>query len=334
NKFFGDFLKKTIFEVDEEKIINWIDEEYRKLYSEGIYAHSIPRRMKVEEISKNLLPLLKAFVRDKKVINLKQRSISVSEGYLEEESEKKFSGSKIELISEKILSLEKEFTAQYGKYSFVARVDRIDEVSALVNKNSETNGKANDFLDDGSDEGEGYAILDYKYADIRNSAIEQLMFYDWILQKSNDSAINTGDRVYFILFSLKPDDKGKYTYGYEYAKRQNDNDSPKIFLPIGKRGKISGYTTFDYQVFENWLMELISMITEKGSFIPVFLESDMKSFVKLAMRLVNEKGMELIAPNGSKETRNCRSASNRAYNCPYEPICSMFEIHGVKLKKS
>ncbi|MFN4201410.1 MAG: hypothetical protein ACK4FU_09125, partial [Fervidobacterium gondwanense] len=75
-------------------------------------------------------------------------------------------------------------------------------------------------------------------------------------------------------------------------------------------------------------------ITEKGSFIPVFLESDMKSFVKLAMRLVNEKGMELIAPNGSKEPRNCRSASNRAYNCPYEPICSMFEIHGVKLKKS
>jgi len=334
NKFFGDFLKKTIFEVDKEKIINWIDEEYRKLYSEGIYAHSIPRRIKVEEISKNLLPLLKAFVRDKKVINLKQRSISVSEGYLEEESEKKPSGSKIELISEKILSLEKEFTAQYGKYSFVARVDRIDEVSALVNKNSETNGKVNDFLDDGSDEGEGYAILDYKYADIRNSAIEQLMFYDWILQKSNDSAINTGDRVYFILFSLKPDDKGKYTYGYEYAKRQNDNDSSKIFLPIGKRGKISGYTTFDYQVFENWLMELISMITEKGSFIPVFLESDMKSFVKLAMQLVNEKGMELIAPNGSKETRNCRSASNRAYNCPYEPICSMFEIHGVKLKKS
>lgn len=333
NKFFGEFLKKTIFEVDEKQVINWIDEEYRKLYSEGIYAHDIPRRMKVEEISKNLLPLLKAFVRDKKIINLKQRSISVSEGYLEGEPEKTKTGGKEELISEKILSLEKEFTAHYGKYSFVARVDRIDEVSVLVNKNSEASGKNNDFLEDGSDEGEGYAILDYKYADIRNSAIEQLMFYDWILQKSNDSALNSSDRVYFILFSLKPDDKGKYTYEYEYAKRQNDNDLPKIFLPIGKKGKISGYITFGYQVFENWLMELISMITEEGRFTPVFLESDMKSFVKLAMRLVNEKGQELIVPKGSKETRNCRSAISRAYNCPYEPICSMFEIYGVKLKK-
>jgi len=334
NKFFGEFLKKTIFEVDEKQVISWVDEEYRKLYSEGIYAHSIPRRMKVEEISKNLLPLLKAFVRDKKVINLKQRSISIPEGYLEGEPEKPTTANKEELISEKILSLEKEFTAQYGKYSFVARVDRIDEVSVLASKNSEANGKTNHFLDNGSDEGEGYAILDYKYADVRNySTIEQLMFYDWILQKSNDSAINTGDRVYFILFSLKPDGKGKYTYEYEYAKRQNDGDSPKIFLPIGKRGKISGYTTFDYEIFENWLMELISMITEEGSFTPVFLESDMKSFVKLAMQLVNEKGQELIAPNGSKETRNCRSATNPAYNCPYEPICSMFEIYGVKLKK-
>lgn len=334
NKFFGEFLKKTIFEVDEKQVIGWVDEEYRKLYSEGIYAHSIPRRMKVEEISKNLLPLLKAFVRDKKVINLKQRSISVSEWYLEGELEKPTTANKEELISEKILSLEKEFTAQYGKYSFIARVDRIDEVSVLASKNSETNGKTNHFLDDGSDEGEGYAILDYKYADVRNySTIEQLMFYDWILQKSNDSAINTGDRVYFILFSLKPDGKGKYTYEYEYAKRQNDGDLPKIFLPIGKRGTISGYTTFDYEIFENWLMELISMITEEGSFTPVFLESDMKSFVKLAMRLVNEEGQELIVPKGSKETRNCRSATNPAYNCPYEPICSMFEIYGVKLKK-
>jgi len=75
------------------------------------------------------------------------------------------------------------------------------------------------------------------------------------------------------------------------------------------------------------------MITEKGSFIPVFLESDMKSFVKLAMRLVNEKGDGTNRSKRFKGTRNCRSASNRAYNCPYEPICSMFEIYGVKLKK-
>jgi len=66
------------------------------------------------------------------------------------------------------------------------------------------------------------------------------MFYDWILQKSNDSAINTGDRVYFILFSLKPNDKGKYTYGYEYAKRQNDNDSPKYSYQLVREEQYLG----------------------------------------------------------------------------------------------
>ncbi|WP_448377417.1 hypothetical protein, partial [Fervidobacterium sp.] len=147
------------------------------------------------------------------------------------------------------------------------------------------------------------------------------------------------DRVYFILFSLKPkDDKGKYTYEYEYAKRQDKGDGPKIFLPVSKRsgrkGQITSYIPFDYEIFEKWLTELIGEITEKGNFVPIFLDDRMKSFINLATKEIGESEFELVAPEGSKKTRTCRTTNpNGGSNCPYEPICSMFEIHGVKLKK-
>ncbi|QAV33332.1 UvrD-like helicase C-terminal domain-containing protein [Fervidobacterium changbaicum] len=333
-KFYEQFLEQTIFEVDVNQVMNWIEEEYRNFYFEGIYAYSIPRKLKVAEISEQLLPLLKSFVQDKKVINLKQRSISFYPDYLEEKSSESKSSKGEELISERILGLEKEFTAHYQGYSFVARVDRIDKVSVLTNEESKQKGKKNktNDLDMKNDEGEGFAILDYKYARVRNSAIEQIMFYDWILQKSKDSTIDSDDRVYFILFSLKPkEDKGKYTYEYEYAKRQHDGENAKIFLPAGKRGRISSYIPFDYQMFEKWLMKLIGEISDEGRFVPVFLDSEMKSFVKLAMKEVKSKEIELAAPDGSKKTRNCRTYNSG--NCPYEPICSMYEMYGVKLKK-
>jgi len=334
-KFYEQFKEKTIFEIDVNQIINWIEEEYRNFYYEGIYAYSIPRKMKVEEISEKLLPLMKSFVQDRKVMNIKQRSMNISGGYIEGEMEGSNSRKSDELISERIIGLESDFTIYHKGYSFVARVDRIDKVSVLTNKKTKSKNKGGDSSDNENDEGEGYAIFDYKYAKVRNSAIEQIMFYDWVLQKSEDSTVDSNDRVYFILFSLKPkDDKGKYTYEYEYAKRQENGDGPKIFLPVGKRGKITSYIPFDYEIFEKWLMELIGEITEKGNFVPIFLDDRMKSFINLATKEIDESEFQLVAPEGSKKTRTCRTANpNGGSNCPYEPICSMFEIHGAKLKK-
>lgn len=334
-KFYEQFKEKTIFEVDENQISNWIEEEYRNFYYEGIYAYSIPRRMKVENISEHLLPLMKSFVQDKKVMNIKQKTMNISGFYIEGKQGVANSRKSDELISERIVGLESDFTIHHKGYSFVARVDRIDKVSVMTNRKTKTNAKGNNAVNSGSDEGEGYAILDYKYANVKSSPIEQLMFYDWILQKSEDSPVNSGDRVYFILFSLKPKkDNGKYSYEYQYAKRQKEEDTPKIFLPVGKRGTITSYTPFDYEIFEKWLMELIGEITEKGNFVPIFLDDRMKSFINLAMGEVEESEIELVAPEGSKKTRTCRTANPKGgSNCPYEPICSMFEIHGVKLKK-
>ncbi|HOJ94427.1 MAG TPA: hypothetical protein PK390_04245, partial [Fervidobacterium nodosum] len=70
----------------------------------------------------------------------------------------------------------------------------------------------------------------------------------------------------------------------------------------------------------------------KGIFTPVFLMDQSRTFFSI----LSEKGnidKSKIKRDMSKtlfENRKCRGYNNV---CPYEPLCSAYEIYGVKLLK-
>jgi hypothetical protein len=336
-KFFEEMKIRTLFEVDEKQIERWI-EEYNKLYNEGIYVYSIPKRLKIEEIEENIVPLLKKFVESGTVITLGKKKLSTAsskenDGF-EDEGNKKAKGenkkklSTVDLTSERIVELESEFRANVNGYSFTIRVDRIDEVGEKVLLSDDPD---NPHEFDNSTGGKDYIILDYKYSKVENSLIEQIIFYDWVIQNLQvDNELKNSD-AYFALLSLKCEEetRGK-SYKFIYAKRQKEH----ILIPAGKKGKkrrptrIALYRQFQYSDFENWLINLIEAITKNGKFVPVFLNDRMNSFVSSIA--LDDESIALSVPSGSLETRSCRGYQ---YPCPYEPICSMFEIYNVKLKR-
>lgn len=326
-RFFELTKEKTIFEIDEKQIDEWLEEEYVKLYNEGIYAYSIPKELKIKEFKENLLTLMNLFVQSKKVITLGNRSLGMSQS--SEESDKKprkknsTKVTTVDLVSDEIAELESEFVVHHEGYEFTVRVDRIDRISPKVVLSEDENVRHTVEETGGSSD---YLIIDYKYSKVKNSPIEQLLFYDWVIQKSEKNTKYRGSDVYFVLFSLRFDQKEE-KYSYEYAKRQNNGEA-KIFLPGGKRGRISKYYQFDYQIFEDWLMNLIEGITEEGKFVPVFLSDEMNSFINSIT--ADGEEIELVAPEGSKHTRKCRGFGQE---CSYEPICAMFEVYNVRLKK-
>lgn len=310
----------------KRKIEDWIREEYKSVFPEGIWKYSIPQEMKVNEISQELFPFLSDFLSSGRIINLNAKSFSAS-------TQRKTKSDK--LISSSTLALEKEFKIPFGSYSLLARVDRIDKTEVWHDQACITDVPT-------------YAIIDYKFSSssVGNSQIEQLFLYDFIISRSSESVIPNGNKtnVYLIFLStkrLKEDNSYKYTYiKSERIEGENFGKSKvRYLLPIKainssnekKDNNKDNMYVYDKD-FEDWLVKLIERITKTGDFTPVFIDPNPKSFAAILQKSLPEN-LQLDIAKGSFETKKCRSKINNA-SCPYEQLCSIFEIYGVKLIES
>ncbi|MFN3328506.1 MAG: PD-(D/E)XK nuclease family protein, partial [Fervidobacterium pennivorans] len=309
----------------KRKIEDWIREEYKSIFPEGVWKYSIPQEMKVHELSRELLPLLSDFISSGRIINLNAKSMSTST-HGKTKTDK--------LVSIGTLALEKEFKVPFGSYSLLARVDRIDKTEIWNEQ------RVSDLPN--------YAIIDYKFSSssVEKSQIEQLILYDFIISRSNDSVIPSSlpnaDKieVYLIFLSTKRLKKDDNSYKYIYIKSERVKSEDKKSINIGyllpkkngnNRKKTSNRDTLyiSDKEFEEWLMKLINNISKVGDFTPVFIDSNPKSFAATLKNILPED-LELDIAKGSLETRKCRSKIKNN-SCPYEQLCSIFEIYGLRL---
>lgn len=332
-KFFEQPLQFGLDEELKKALEDWIRNEYKSLFSEGMWKYSIPREMKVREISKELFPFLQDFLLSKRIINLNAKSFSTLKWVNEM------------LISASTIALEREFRAKLEEYSILTRVDRIDRVdeSYLTNEGEKTGRPT-------------YAIIDYKYSSssIEHSQIEQLLLYDFAISNSNNDIIpkNLSFDAFLIFLSVKRDYKERINYTYIKSVKirdadenddENDDKDDKNFYTFNikrkksssesksksKKQNVDSVLQISSKEFKEWLKELLVRVNEIGDFSPVFIDSTPRSFAAKVQRKLKEDE-ELDIAKGSLETRKCRSKIN-LNNCPYEPLCSMYEIYGVKL---
>ncbi|MEN3041866.1 MAG: PD-(D/E)XK nuclease family protein, partial [Fervidobacterium sp.] len=307
------FFEKPIgFHIDEDEVKNWIREEYSSIFSEGVWKYSVPREMKVNEILKSLIPLLKDFVESRRIIKLGAKSFKPG---------KDGKKTNANLISENTVALEKEFRINHGKYNLIVRVDRIDKVEQ--NYAMEDEKTPIDRL--------AYAIIDYKHStSIDNSQIEQLLLYDYVISNSQNDIIPKDKPVdfYLILLATK---LSNGSYKYSYVKKQINESQYLVFKVKTEGEEKNNFIVVEAKEFIDWLTELLNEISLNGDFTPVFIDPTSKSFIN---KISNTENQEFDVPKGSKQTRKCRGYGNLGpMNCPYEPVCSMFEVYGVKLVK-
>ncbi|ODN29937.1 PD-(D/E)XK nuclease family protein [Fervidobacterium thailandense] len=328
------FEEPVGLEVREDEVIRLIREEYNSIYSEGIWKYAIPKEMTVKEISGALIPLLDSIYKDKIIIYLGSKSLSPSKVKLnasdhiaEQESgkkSKKNSAKTVVLSSEKTVALEKEFRTVVGKYTILARVDRIDKLQEnylAIDEETPIDRPA-------------YAIIDYKgsKSSVKNACAEQLLLYDYVISNCWQEFSNKEQPAdfYLIFLSTKPADDGKYAY--EYVKSEVEEFKNYVFKVKPKRSravKNADRKFVPVNEFEKWLERLLDEISQGGEFVPVFLDERSRSFItEISADL--QDGYELDVPGGSKQTQKCREYMR---NCPYEPLCSTFEIYGIKLPK-
>ncbi|MCX7654429.1 MAG: PD-(D/E)XK nuclease family protein [Fervidobacterium sp.] len=307
------FFEKPIgFHIDEDEVKNWIREEYSSIFSEGIWKYSVPREMKVNEILKSLIPLLRDFVESRRIIKLNAKSFKPG---------KDGKKTNANLISENTVALEKEFRINHGKYNLIVRIDRIDKVEqnyAMEDEKTPIDRPA-------------YAIIDYKHStSTDNSQIEQLLLYDYVISNSENDLIPKDKPVdfYLILLATKLSNGG---YKYSYVKKEISESQYLVFKVKTEGEEKNNFIVIETKEFIDWLTELLNEISLNGDFTPVFIDPTSKSFIN---KISTTENQEFDVPKGSKQTRKCRGYGKLGpMNCPYEPVCSVFEVYGIKLVK-
>lgn len=308
------FFERHIgFELSIDELAKLIREEYAAVHGEGVFSYTVPRELKVNEVVRHLAPLLEEFVKSKKIATVGAQSLTV--GVQKENQDA------LALVSDEIVGLERNFTTKFGDYQITVRVDRIDRIQRNVS------------LGDPDQNGDpAFAIVDYKYSSSTdNSQIEQLLLYDFALESlERGEPIAEGDR--FLVFLATKGREGRY--GYTYLKRiKRPGFSDTLAIPAkeaGKRG-ITGHVYVDADLFRNWLKDILDSVAQRGDFTPIFVEDEPRNFhAHIGPHLPED--FELQIPEGSKRVGQCRSkARNGPEGCPYERVCSFFEIYGAKL---
>uniref|UniRef100_A0A7C4W2K1 PD-(D/E)XK nuclease family protein n=1 Tax=Fervidobacterium thailandense TaxID=1008305 RepID=A0A7C4W2K1_9BACT len=307
------FDGRVLFEVLEDDVRRFTQEAYDSVYSQGIWKYSIPREMTVKEIVKELVPLLNLIYKDKIILRLGYKSLSPAN------VESTESGV---LSSERVIALEKEFRKVIGNYTILARVDRIDR---LQNNYSALDEKT-------PVDRPAYAIIDYKSSEnsIKNAFVEQLLLYDYVISHQNQISEVSQENVadYYLIFLATKPSNGRYAY--EYVKSEIGELKSYVFKVKRKRekaGKNAERKFVPIAEFENWLIKVLENISQKGDFVPIFLDYRSRSFISEISADLQD-GYEIDVPAGSKRTQKCRKYMGR---CSYEPLCSMFETYGIKL---
>ncbi|MGC8820390.1 MAG: 3'-5' exonuclease [Fervidobacterium sp.] len=309
------------FEVKENALKDIIVQEYDNIFTEGIYRYKVPKEIKVREILGHILPLVNDFVQSRRIINLGNKSFNPKSKDLESKSR---SSKKPPLISESTIGCEKETKINFNGFDLTVKVDRIER---LQNNYHLTEDR--DLHIEKKDQ--AYALIDYKYStSTKYSQIEQLLLYDFVLRGSG--FIKDNVETFQIFMGVKAGKNG--SYDYSYSKRQIENNEHFYVVPAKQKlGQgINMYVKFPVKHYIDWLSALLNEISHEGSFVPVFIDNNSKSFVSLMIKNIPDD-IELQIPEGSKKVKICRNKNQNQDKCPYEQLCALYEIYGVKLLK-
>ncbi len=304
-----------LFDINYPKnvysLLNFNDEVLKELikesaesFSEGVFKYKIPKKILSDEIFDKLSVYLREFANSKYLITLGQKSKMLP---LKLDSSRKSKEGTKDLYTNETLKTELSVKCEIGRYYVIGRIDRIDKIL---------------------DEGNKYAIVDYKNS-LSSIRFEQLVLYDYLILKGENSEnlLWKGEikedfsQVFLTFFKI-----GQEKIEYRYIKKENQEE-PVYIIEI-----LEPNISFTLNDFEKWLISTMDDIALKGIFTPVFLMDQSRTFFSI----LSEKGnidKSKIKGDMSKmlfENRKCRGYNNI---CPYESLCSAYEIYGVKLLK-